>query len=386
MFVTLTYSDYYLPVTNGVRHFNTSHIRTFFCELRIFLKRAGYDSKGLRYFLVSEYGSKYKRPHYHLLLFFPYKINSYKLINLQGDGFVQRAWKFGFSSYSKNGAYVTSVKALSYCCKYLAKFEDFYTQYGSYELTKQHSSYKPFHRQSKGFGLYLLNLLSKDEKLGNYYLYHEDMKSRNIPLPRYIQRKLYYIYDKTNSLFRLNQLGQQVKANAIFKRLDEFSEKVDNFLSASYEKLLPVADKFLEFTGFDSLDSFYHHFKTSFKTDKRTFVNLSFLRDYVDTGIHDLFNFISDSLYKQANLPILDYSPLTNHAYFKKLKRSSYAYTSAYLKHGDLFQYIDIVDDIINQSTNDSKRVTRKSVESTKEFFNNIGYVQNHFFTPSCAC
>lgn len=57
LFVTLTYAPEYLPV-NGVEK---KAIQTFNRRLRNFYK--------YRYYAVSEYGSMYGRPHYHLLLF-----------------------------------------------------------------------------------------------------------------------------------------------------------------------------------------------------------------------------------------------------------------------------------------------------------------------------
>ena len=64
---------YYLPLDQiKVHHlpcFDVSHIDLFFKHLRSYLKRHfGYVPK-ISYFLVAENGDRYKRPHYHIILF-----------------------------------------------------------------------------------------------------------------------------------------------------------------------------------------------------------------------------------------------------------------------------------------------------------------------------
>ena len=64
VFITLTYHDGALPHTNeGTPCFCIKDCQNFIKRLR---KHYG---NGLRYFLVSEYGSQTERPHYHMLLF-----------------------------------------------------------------------------------------------------------------------------------------------------------------------------------------------------------------------------------------------------------------------------------------------------------------------------
>ena len=65
LFITLTYNDKCLP-SDGV---HKEHCQNFLKRLRINLNRyLGYDVN-LRFFLCAEYGSKTKRPHYHVLLY-----------------------------------------------------------------------------------------------------------------------------------------------------------------------------------------------------------------------------------------------------------------------------------------------------------------------------
>lgn len=60
-FVTLTYSDNYLPEDNGL----------CFRDLQLFWKRLRryYDGRKIRYFACGEYGTLGHRPHYHAIIF-----------------------------------------------------------------------------------------------------------------------------------------------------------------------------------------------------------------------------------------------------------------------------------------------------------------------------
>lgn len=64
-FITLTYDDYNVPrdKQTGALSLNKRDCQLFLKRLR---KRYG---NGIRYFLASEYGENFARPHYHLLLF-----------------------------------------------------------------------------------------------------------------------------------------------------------------------------------------------------------------------------------------------------------------------------------------------------------------------------
>lgn len=70
-FVTLTYSDEFLPKTeSGAATLDPNHLRLFLMRLRTRLKRmVGPFPKEIRFFAVGEYGDESARPHYHLVLF-----------------------------------------------------------------------------------------------------------------------------------------------------------------------------------------------------------------------------------------------------------------------------------------------------------------------------
>lgn len=64
LFVTLTYEDKYLPLDGVCKE----HVQKFLKRFRINWYREFETKLDLRYFAVAEYGRKYGRPHYHLIL------------------------------------------------------------------------------------------------------------------------------------------------------------------------------------------------------------------------------------------------------------------------------------------------------------------------------
>lgn len=122
-FITLTYDELSLPTTeNGEPCFNKKHVQDFFKRLRHY--------SHFRYYLVSEYGGRFGRPHYHLLLF-----------NFAGsDKDVTRSWWYGNCDFGT----VTSA-SINYCAAYV--------------ITKEHYKYekddimRPFMLSSRRPGL-----------------------------------------------------------------------------------------------------------------------------------------------------------------------------------------------------------------------------------------
>lgn len=86
-FVTLTYSDDYVPVKNGVDVLDKTDLQKFFKRLR--KAHALHSHTQIRYYAVGEYGTQYLRPHYHIILF-----NAH-----QQD--IEKAWPLGFVKFDK---------------------------------------------------------------------------------------------------------------------------------------------------------------------------------------------------------------------------------------------------------------------------------------------
>lgn len=111
LFVTLTYDNDHLPLHGVFKE----EVQLFLKRLRINMTRRGVKHD-LRYFAVAEYGTKSKRPHYHLIIWnFPTDSYYYPTLASRLEE-VEKAWNKGF-------AYVAYVQkgAINYVMKYMRK-------------------------------------------------------------------------------------------------------------------------------------------------------------------------------------------------------------------------------------------------------------------------
>lgn len=99
-FCTLTYNDEHLPAC-GV---NKPDVQKFLKRLRKRLDK-------FRYFLVSEYGDQFARPHYHFLIFFRKFVSITDVVKE-----VEAAWPFGFVKIGD-----VTISSIQYCSKYCLK-------------------------------------------------------------------------------------------------------------------------------------------------------------------------------------------------------------------------------------------------------------------------
>lgn len=199
LFLTLTYDDEHLPFTiiddfefdnndNCVDNsyyspcFNKDHLRDFIRsirdKIRYSLKIKGFSkeeikkvNKNFKYFIVSEYGSESKRPHYHALFFgLP-------------DGFdwyseIAKLWYYGFVGFGK-----VADGSIVYCAAYLFKDPFYYRKDIPKEL-------KPFMLCSNGIGESFVTTEVK-----NYFKSHVTDRFQidgvTYKLPRYILEKIF---------------------------------------------------------------------------------------------------------------------------------------------------------------------------------------------------
>ncbi len=124
--LTLTYDDDHLPMIKPNRDLDVqvptlwtkSEFGKWFKNFRRQVEYH-YSVTGLRYFMCAEYGSKFHRPHYHLILFnfhFPdlIKWNVTKAgSQLYRSPFLEKVWKYGFSSVGEVNPE---------CCAYVARY------------------------------------------------------------------------------------------------------------------------------------------------------------------------------------------------------------------------------------------------------------------------
>lgn len=111
-----------IPDSETIPCFNSELVALFVKEMKIFLKRKGYDSRELKFLICSEYGEKFHRPHLHGCGFSKVKIELDDLIDC-----LRRAWHYGFVGCGKKGFIMDSVAAVRYCTKYVCKDMSFYT-------------------------------------------------------------------------------------------------------------------------------------------------------------------------------------------------------------------------------------------------------------------
>ena len=192
-FITLTYSDAHLPFTdNGTPCFSKKD-----CQLFIKAMRNTYG-QGLRYFLVSEYGSEGGRPHYHLLLFnIP--------VDISNPHYLQELTDVVFSKWNKGGVMVDECidERIIYCSKYTLSSLDWSEENDIFErrLFKDSDSGINFrNRTLKNFILSSRNpgigQQFLDNKISDYYRYTCDTECKlpngiSYPMARYYKDKLY---------------------------------------------------------------------------------------------------------------------------------------------------------------------------------------------------
>lgn len=114
-FITLTYNNEHLPLDGNVSR----------REVQLFMKRLrkALSPVKVRFFACGEYGKKFGRPHYHLIIFGWYPSDSFYFgmdgkTKLYRSPLLEKCWHFGFSTVAK----VTYETAL-YCAKYMNKYQ-----------------------------------------------------------------------------------------------------------------------------------------------------------------------------------------------------------------------------------------------------------------------
>lgn len=195
-FITLTYDRNNLVLTPyGRPSLTVYHLQCFFKRLRKAHRRHCYYNEPLKYYAVGEYGSKTKRPHYHIILF-----------NADIE-LIEKAWEFGHVYYGD-----VSHASVGYTLKYLNKPRNA-------GLIGDDDRHPEFTTQSNYLGIKYLS-----EQMKSYYL--ADMHNRRhitLPngckaaLPRYYYEKLFDGYQRD----LLKMSGSLIRQDEFFK---EFSK------------------------------------------------------------------------------------------------------------------------------------------------------------------
>lgn len=297
-FETLTYNNE--SFTHSERKFHG--IKCFrYEDIRLFLKKLRKRCAGkftFRYFLSSEYGGLWHRPHYHVIFYiiptFPqehltqiqllYMFRQYVLDswteprkNIDGENayFIVKGRKIplmrslGFidSITTLKDRLIDRVAGISYVSKYVTKDQDFVDRVKTFHdnyikdngLIKDTSEYNvfedeykrclPFHLQSQGFGGSILPYLESiaDEIIKFPKICNLAIDSSAIDLPRYYLRKLFYTCEKSGTFspttgkplytYRPTALGEKFLDYQLDKRIDKQLEKYENAL-LNFDKYL----------------------------------------------------------------------------------------------------------------------------------------------------
>lgn len=198
-FITLTYSDKHVPLAKDKGYtLDKTHLQLFMKRLRkrTFLK--------LKYIAVGEYGGKFQRPHYHLILF-----NS----TIKA---VTEEWKYGAVHFGN-----VENASISYCFDYLTK-----KRLTEEELNGRQKEFMLF---SKGLGkCYVDDPKNKkwhtDILEERYYI--PAGGGKKMPMPRYYRERLY----------TSEQFGylKGVLENLANEKQDELNKKYSSYHIAQY--------------------------------------------------------------------------------------------------------------------------------------------------------
>lgn len=278
-FPTLTYREdnvpFYIDEENHFKCycFNKEHVKMFIKKLRVYMSRSGLPSNGIKYLICSEYGKDErftKRPHYHALIFFPFKIDYLTCLNL-----FRKAWVHGNVGVSKvHGLFIHHLKGCKYASKYITKDLDFFdtrnldkSNVGDWSLNdylhvqtgydiktncmddpksryERFRPYKQFHLQSIHFGYslferYGLTDISDDElcKLLAINKFVPPHESSAFALPKYFYRLLTKKVD-SNGIWQDTKVGKLLH-NILFyrnlkKSIEDFQSIMSNFNKFCY--------------------------------------------------------------------------------------------------------------------------------------------------------
>lgn len=192
-FITLTYADPHLYWIGGKPQLKKDHLQNYFKRLR----KAGYK---LRYYAVGEYGAKYYRPHYHIILFgsIPEKL-------------LREKWDKGLVHIG-----TVTQQSIAYCLKYVVN---------SKGRGMRNGRLAPFSLMSRKPGLganYLSTQMKEWHKSGRKNYVIIDGQKRH--LPRYYKEKIFSKIDRVRIAVR----DQKEAFERLRKRLKNTSMKIKN--------------------------------------------------------------------------------------------------------------------------------------------------------------
>lgn len=186
IFATLTYANEHCPITkNGFATLRKSDVQKFFKRLRF-----NTQNIDIKYYVVGEYGTTTRRPHYHAIIFNATETQ------------ITMAWGLGGTHYGK-----LTTNSIAYTCKYMAKQNVHRKQHGRDDRLPE------FSLSSQGLGKNYI------DKRGNW---HKDDLNRNyavipgnikVPLPRYFKEKIYDEHTRKSQSLQAQALSEEKELN-----------------------------------------------------------------------------------------------------------------------------------------------------------------------------
>ncbi len=198
LFITLTYDNTNLPLTkNGLVTLRKSDVQNFFKRFRKeYCKKIGNGTSGLRYYLCGEYGSKFGRPHYHMIL-----------LNCLHPDIIHKNWQNGHVltlPLKSGGTY--------YVLKYLAK-KDSKLKEGQQKL---------FSLVSGGFGKNYLTDAIKQYHNASIENSHLTMRGgQKVPIPKYYKDHIY----NDEMRRKVSQYMEKLSLDLEIKRFTDYKHK-----------------------------------------------------------------------------------------------------------------------------------------------------------------
>lgn len=213
-FVTLTYDNDHLPLLHPDGSFSRfsdhdwnapSDLVVSVCrrDVQLFMKRLRKTSKSsLKYFLTSEYGEHFGRPHYHMILF-----------NYDKDPVnIEKCWSLGYVKFGN-----VEPGSIRYVTKYFVTPQEVIPK----------GSLKPFSLASKGIGLSYLT-----PEMVSYIESHKDrpylldQSGSKVSFPRYFRKKLPFSLELDNVAGDLPQSFSDIYVDPL-KSAQRFNSYVD---------------------------------------------------------------------------------------------------------------------------------------------------------------
>lgn len=409
-------SRVYKPTLYNVPCFNPQHWSKFINTLRKYYERH-HRGVVIRYMVCCEYGGKSThRSHLHSMIHFN-NIPSTTENKVEAINRIRDIWEnvlgYGYLKYSrpeKGGAIIqNALKNAKYVSKYTTKSYNFFHQ-PSVEAfldptapdfedrLKAIKPYLPRHRQSKGFGLSLIDYLHNNlermnrsdifDCLVNGFFYEGSDQVLRVPM--YIYRKLCY-YNLPDGRLILNQFGIDVKAmqlrnvsvpNAISKYSACLDFSALHNISPLWEdtSYLPLVDRTRPFT-FQQFHDAIMKFTSKHSIPELVFYKY-FLKDRIVPPFLQYINpksatFYDDCVanYKECLTPCLDLDlePYHNDIIycgneFSDLLKKTYNNLNQFAGFDTMLEYFDKFFNITNSMTYAYRKIENQKCDKVRQF------------------